>query len=188
MAWHSDTRGSQHHGHPRLPGVPRTPEITADMGGSGTSEVGVEIDSVCRFSVMEEAVSVPESLADLLAWESKALAHIATTGPDGGPQSSPVWFDWENNQLTVSLYDSSQKMKNLQRDPRLSVSIVDPANAYRYVEIRGVAVAFEPDTELVFITRMAGKYLGLDHYPWHEEGQVEVTVTINPTRITGMSN
>lgn len=158
------------------------------MGGLCLSDVGVVFDGLCRFSVMSKAVSVPDSLADMLAWESKALAHIATIGPDGGPQSSPVWFDWEDNQLTVSLYDSSQKMKNLQRDPRLSVSIVDPANAYRYVEIRGVAVGFEPDTELVFITKMAGKYLGLDHYPWHEEGQVEVTVTIKPTRITGMSN
>jgi PPOX class probable F420-dependent enzyme len=135
---------------------------------------------------MDEVIAVPDSLKDVLAWESKALAHIATIGPDGGPQSSPVWFDWEDNQLRVSLYDSSQKMKNLRRDPRLSVSIVDPANAYRYVEIRGMAVSFQPDTNLEFITKMAGKYLGLDHYPWHEEGQVEVTVTITPNRITGM--
>jgi len=151
-------------------------------------EVGVACGGPYRLLLMSEAVLVPDSLVDMLAWESKALAHIATIGPDGGPQSSPVWFDWEDNQLTVSLYDSSQKMRNLKRDPRLSVSIVDPNNAYRYVEIRGVAVAFEPDTELVFITKMAGKYLGLDHYPWHEEGQVEVTVTIKPTRITGMSS
>jgi PPOX class probable F420-dependent enzyme len=138
--------------------------------------------------LMNEAVSVPDSLADVLAWESQALAHIATLGPDGGPHSSPVWFHWEDNQLTVSVYESSQKMRNLKRDPRLSVSIVDPANAYRYVEIRGVAVSFEPDPSLEFLTKMADKYLGLDHYPWHEEGQVEVTVTINPTRITGMGS
>ena len=137
---------------------------------------------------MSEIVSVPDSLVNILAWESKALAHIATIGPDGGPQSSPVWFDWDNDQLRVSLYDSSQKMKNLKRDPRLSVSIVDPANAYRYIEIRGVVVLFEPDTELEFITRMAGKYLGLDHYPWHEEGEVMVTATIKPTRITGIGS
>ena len=137
---------------------------------------------------MNETVSVPDSLADIVAWESKALAHIATIGPDGGPHSSPVWFDWVSNELKVSLYDGSQKMKNVKRDPRVSVSIVDPADAYRYVEIRGVVVSFERDIGLEFITRMAGKYLGLDHYPWHEEGQVEVTVTIKPTRITGMSS
>ena len=97
-----------------------------------------------------------------------------------------IWFDWENGQLKVSFYDSSQKMKNLRNDPRMSASIVDPADGYRYVEIRGVAVSFEPDTDMEFITRMAGKYLGLDHFPWHEEGQVEMTVTIDPTRIVGM--
>jgi hypothetical protein len=47
---------------------------------------------------------------------------------------------------------------------------------------------FQPDTGLVFLTKMADKYLDLDHYPWHEEGQVEITVTINPTRITGMGS
>lgn len=86
---------------------------------------------------MGEAVSIPDSLAHILAWESKALAHIATIGPDGHPQSSPVWFDWENGQLKVSFYDSSQKMKNLRTDPRMSASIVDPEDRYRYVEIRG---------------------------------------------------
>jgi PPOX class probable F420-dependent enzyme len=121
---------------------------------------------------MNEVIPVPDSLVDMLAWESKALAHIATIGSDGGPRSSPVWFDWENDQIRVSLYDSSQKMENLRRDPRLSLSIVDPANAYRYIEIRGVAVLFELDTGLEFITRMAGRYLGLDHFPWHEEGPV----------------
>ena len=158
------------------------------MGGFDRSREAVEFDRLSRVWVMNETVSVPDSLADILAWESKALAHIATIGPDGGPHSSPVWFDWENNELKVSLYDSSQKMRNVKRDPRVSVSIVDPADAYRYVEIRGVVMSFERDTGLEFITRMAGKYLGLDHYPWHEEGQVEVTVTIKPTRITGMSS
>lgn len=135
---------------------------------------------------MTEPISVPESLAYILSRDSKALAHIATVGPGGAPHSSPVWFDWDDDQLVVSFYASSQKMRNVKRDPRVSASIVDPANAYRYLEIRGVAVAFEPDTDLEFMAKMAGKYLGLDHYPWHEEGQVEVTVTIDPTRITGM--
>jgi hypothetical protein len=84
MARQSDTRGGQHHGHPRLQGVRRPPEIAAGMGGSGTSDVDVQFNGLCGFSVMDEAVSVPESLADRLAWESKALAHIATIGPDGG--------------------------------------------------------------------------------------------------------
>ena len=70
----------------------------------------------------------------------------------------------------------------------MSVSIVDPDNAYRYIEIRGVAVSFEPDVDLAFMNQMATKYLGLDEYPWHEEGQVEVIVTIDPTRVTGMGS
>ena len=135
---------------------------------------------------MSDHISVPESRANILMWEAKALAHVATIGPKGEPQSSPVWFDWVEEQLIVSFYDSSQKMRNVKRDPRVSVSIVDPDDAYKYVEIRGVAVSFVPDTDLAFMNQMAKKYLGLDEYPWHEEGQVEVIVTIDPARITGM--
>lgn len=137
---------------------------------------------------MSEQISVPESRANILAWEAKALAHVATIGPRGEPHSSPVWFDWVDGQLIVSFYESSQKMRNVKRDPRVSVSIVDPDNAYRYIEIRGVAVSFEPDVDLAFMNQMATKYLGLDEYPWHEEGQVEVIVTIDPTRVTGMGS
>lgn len=137
---------------------------------------------------MNEHTSVPQSRANILAWEAKALAHVATIGPSGEPQSSPVWFDWVDGRLIVSFYESSQKMRNVKRDPRVSVSIVDPDDAYRYVEIRGVAVSFEPDTDLAFMNTMAAKYLGLDEYPWHEEGEVEVVVTIEPTRIAGMGS
>lgn len=135
---------------------------------------------------MSEHVSVPASRANVLTWEAKALAHVATIGPSGEPQTSPVWFDWVDGQLIVSFYENSQKMRNVKRDPRVAVSIVDPKDAYKYVEIRGEAVSFEPDVDLVFMNQMAKKYLGLDEYPWHEEGEVEVVVTITPSRVTGM--
>jgi hypothetical protein len=77
-------------------------------------------------------------------------------------------------------------LANCRTDQNLPLCRKADQAQFRYVEIRGVAVSFQPDTDLEFITRMAGKYLGLDHFPWHEDGQVEVTVTINPTRIVGM--
>jgi PPOX class probable F420-dependent enzyme len=78
---------------------------------------------------------VPTSYEDLLT--TPALAHVATIGPDGAPQVTPVWFDWDGARLLLALAPDRQKMRNLRRDPRLAVSIVDPANAYRYLEIRG---------------------------------------------------
>ena len=79
---------------------------------------------------------VPEQYADLLA--STALAHVATIGPDGAPQSSPVWFDWDGTFLRFAQVTGyQQKVRNVQRDPGVALSIVDPANAYRYLEVRG---------------------------------------------------
>lgn len=130
--------------------------------------------------------TVPGSLADLLSWEAKALAHLATIGPDGAPQTSPVWFHWEDGHIRVSVYETSQKLKNIRRDPRVALSVVDPSDDYRYLELRGKVVALDRDPGMAYITRLSGKYLGLDYYPWYEDGQVEVVVTVEPVRIVGM--
>lgn len=132
------------------------------------------------------AVTVPEALLYILDWDARAIAHLATIGPDGEPQTSPVWFHWDEDLIKVSVYETSQKMANIRRDPRVSVSIVDPSDPYRYLEIRGTAVIHRRDPEMGFLTRMSGKYLGLDHYPWAQEEDVEVVISIEPRRIVGM--
>lgn len=135
---------------------------------------------------MIDPISIPGSLEDILSWEARALAHLATIGPDGAPQTSPVWFHWEDGLIEVSVYETSQKLKNMQRDPRVALSVVDPKDAYRYLEFRGVVKRLEPDPETELIIRLSGKYLGLDYYPWHEEGLVQIAVLIEPTRVFGM--
>lgn len=99
--------------------------------------------------------TIPEQFVDLL--DSKALAHVATIGPTGEPQVIPVWFDWDGSHIRFSLTTTRQKHKNLQDEPRLSLSIVDPANDYRDLEVRGRVVAVEPDPEIAFISRMANR-------------------------------
>lgn len=135
---------------------------------------------------MADQIEIPGSLEDILGWDVKALAHLATIGPDGAPQTSPVWFHWEDGLIRVSVYETSQKLKNVRRDPRVAVSIVDPRDAYRYLEFRGVVTSVKPDPHTELIIRLSGKYLGLDYYPWHEEGLVQVIVSIEPRRVFGM--
>jgi PPOX class probable F420-dependent enzyme len=125
---------------------------------------------------------MPESHRDLL--EVAALAHVATVGPQGEPHSSPVWIGWDGAHIRFSQTKRQQKQRNLRRDPRVALSIVDPRNPYRYLEVRGVAVAFEDDPERAFLDSMARKYLGVDRYPWHREGDEHVTVVILPQRTT----
>ena len=131
------------------------------------------------------AVSViPADKVDLL--ESTALAHVATIGPNGEPQVNPVWFGWDGTYLTFSQTTGRQKYRNLQRDPRVALSIVDPNNAYRYLEIRGRVVRIDPDPNLDFINAMAQKYLGVETYPWHQPGDERVVIVVEPRHTTQM--
>jgi PPOX class probable F420-dependent enzyme len=127
---------------------------------------------------------IPEGYEDLL--ESTALAHVATLGPDGEPQSNPVWFDWDGEHVKFSQTKTRQKYHNLQRDPRIALSIVDPENPYRYLEIRGEVTRIEEDPNIDFISSMAKKYLGLDKYPYHQPGDERIVVFVRPEHTTQM--
>jgi len=127
---------------------------------------------------------IPDTHADLL--ESKALAHVATIGPDGEPQANPVWFGWDGKHLKFSQTTTRQKVKNLGRDSRIALSIVDPENPYRYLEIRGKQLRVDADPDKVFIDEMAHKYMGVDEYPWKQPGEDRVVIVIEPEHTTSM--
>lgn len=127
---------------------------------------------------------IPEGYRDLL--ETNALIHVATLGPDGGPQSNPVWFDWDGEHIKFSQTKTRQKYKNVERDPRIAVSIVDPENPYRYLEVRGEVTEIEEDPDNDFINAMAKKYLGMDEYPYHQPGDERIVLYLKPGHTTQM--
>lgn len=129
---------------------------------------------------------IPDSHSDLLDWETKAFAHVATIGPEGEPQNNPVWFDWDGEHVRFSQTTTRQKYHNVQREERVAISILDPENPYRYLELRGELVDIDPDPDLEFINRMASKYLDRDRYPNHQEGDERVVVNIRPVHHTSM--
>lgn len=129
---------------------------------------------------------IPESHQDLVAWETRSFAHMATVGPSGEPQSSPVWFEWDGAHIKFSLTKGRQKYRNLQRDKRVAMSIMDPNDPYRYLEIRGELDEVEEDPNIDFISRMAQKYIGKERYPWHRPGDERVVMKITPTKVSGM--
>jgi len=128
--------------------------------------------------------TIPESYRDIL--EGKSFAHVATIGPKGEPQSNPVWFDWDGQHLKFSQTKTRQKYRNLKREPRVAISIVDPANPYRYIEIRGRVVRVDEDPNFAFIDKMAKKYIGQEKYPWHQPGDERVVVVVGPEHTTQM--
>lgn len=127
---------------------------------------------------------IPEGYEDLL--RSTALAHVATLGPKGEPQNNPVWFDWDGEHVKFSQTKTRQKYRNLNREPRLALSIVDPDNPFRYLEIRGVVDHIEEDPDLAFINSMSEKYLGIDEYQNHRPGDERVVTFVRPEHTTRM--
>jgi hypothetical protein len=103
-------------------------------------------------------VSIPPPVVPLL--ESTAVAFVSTIGPRGEPQSTPLWFLWEAGTLRFSLVEGRQKLRNLRRDPRISVVVVDPADPTWYVELRGHIDVLTPDPGLELERAVAEKYTG----------------------------
>ena len=127
---------------------------------------------------------IPESHQDLLG--STALAHVATIGSKGEPQSNPVWFDWDGEHVRYSQTKTREKYRNLHRDPRIAPSIVDPDDPFRYLEILGAVKRIEEDADLAFINSMGKKYLGEDEYRNHRPGDERVVVLVKPQQTTKM--
>lgn len=143
-----------------------------------------DIHSIKRLtgSGKARATEIPDSHIDLLG--KVGFAHLSSLGPDGEPQSHPVWYDAVDGQLLVSTGTDRQKYRNIQRDPRVSVSILDPGDPYRYLEVRGRVVEIEPDPDRAFLDRLARKYLDRDTYPYAERRNVErVILHIRPDHV-----
>ena len=80
--------------------------------------------------------TVPEAFKDLLTTK-KAFANLATINADSSPQVTPVWFDWDGRNVRINTAKGRVKDKNLRRTPAVALSIMDPDNPYRYVQIKG---------------------------------------------------
>jgi len=128
--------------------------------------------------------AIPEKYPDLFT--KKAFASLATLMPDGRPQVTPVWCDVEGDLVIVNSAKGRQKDRNLRRDPRVALSITDPENPYRYLELRGRVVEITEQGAAAHIDKMAKKYLGVDKYPYSQSGEVRVMYKIQPDHATMM--
>jgi PPOX class probable F420-dependent enzyme len=117
--------------------------------------------------------------------DKKIFATVTTLNRDGSPQSTPVWVDHDGTNLRFNTARGRLKDRNLRRDPRLSVVLVDPDDPYQGVLlVRGRALLTEEGAD-DHIDRLAQKYLGQERYPWRQPGDVRLTVAVLAERIGG---
>ena len=129
--------------------------------------------------------AIPEQYLDLLQPQKKAFAHIATVQPDGSPQVTPVWFDYTGGKVRVNAAKGRVKVRNMTEGAPVALSIMDPDNAYRYVQVRGKVARVTEEGARAHIDSLARKYLGKD-YPWSRPGEVRVMFEIEPAAAQGM--
>lgn len=120
----------------------------------------------------------PETHRDLLNGQ---FASLATIGPGGFPQVTEIWFLHDEGELKLSLNTARLKTRNLQRDPRCSLFLLDLQVPYRYLEVRGKA-RIEPDDDYAFARKLGAKY-GADLKVHDRPGETRVEITIEPTNI-----
>jgi PPOX class probable F420-dependent enzyme len=128
--------------------------------------------------------AIPEKYRDL--FQKRAFASLGTLMPDGSPQVTPVWVDYDGQHVIFNSAKGRQKDRNVRRDPRVSLAIIDPENPYRYLEIRGKVVEITEDGANEHIDKMAKKYLGVDKYPYAQPGETRVLYKVTPEHTKGM--
>ena len=130
------------------------------------------------------SAQVPDAFRDL--FQKKSFAHLATLMPDGRPQVTPVWCDFDGIHVLINSAKGRRKDQNMRRDPRVALSVQDPENPYRYLEVRGRVVRITEEGADAQIDRLAKRYMGVEKYPLRKPGEVRLIYSILPEVISVM--
>ena len=114
---------------------------------------------------------------------AKNLGSIATIMPNGSPHVVPVWIDLDGDQILINTAEGRQKLKNIRRDPRVAMDVVNLENPYEMVAVRGRVVEVTHDGADAHIDKLAKKYLGRRQYPFRQPGEQRVIIRIAPERV-----
>jgi PPOX class probable F420-dependent enzyme len=128
-------------------------------------------------------------MADVLSEKARALitrpllASLATLNPDGSPQITPLWIDLDGDDVVFNTAQGRKKARNLERDARVAVTVIDPDDPYNVVAFQGTVTDVTTEGADAHIDALAKKYLGVDTYPMRRDGEVRLRVTVRTDRI-----
>jgi PPOX class probable F420-dependent enzyme len=128
-------------------------------------------------------------MADILSTKARelisrpVLASLATLNPDGSPQVTPLWVDLDGDDVVFNTARGRVKARNLEKDHRVAVSVIDPDDQYNVVAFRGTVINVTTEGADEHIDALAQKYLGVETYPMRREGEVRIRITVRTDRI-----
>ncbi len=126
--------------------------------------------------------TIPDNFLDL--FKKKSFAHLATLMPDGSPQVSPVWIDYDGTYILVNSAKGRQKDHNMISRPKVALSIIDPENPYRTLLIRGTVVDQTTDGARDHIDSLAQRYRGAAKYQSVRPDEIRVIYKIRPEHVS----
>ncbi|HLX37993.1 MAG TPA: PPOX class F420-dependent oxidoreductase [Candidatus Binataceae bacterium] len=128
---------------------------------------------------------IPSKFTDLFADQTKAFASVATVLKDGSPQVTPVWFDTAGDYIRINTASGRVKSRTLLPGRKVALAIMDPANPYRYIQVRGTVTKVTKDGADAHIDKLAQKYMGRD-YPFRQPGEDRIIIEIAPESVQTM--
>jgi PPOX class probable F420-dependent enzyme len=130
-------------------------------------------------------MKLPDRFVELL--RKPAPCFITTVMPDGSPQTTMTWVDTDGEFVLVNTVETHLKVKNIQRDPRVSVAVCDPADLSQYVAIRGRVVKVTTEGGVEHIDALAHRYTGRPYAWYGGRDQVRVILTIAADKLHDMT-
>ncbi len=119
--------------------------------------------------------------------QGRNLAFISTLSKDGSPHITPMWADMEGDVILINTFESSAKSKNIQKDPRIAISVVENNNPYNMVSIKGTVIDQTTEGADEHLKKLAKRYLGIGKYYYREPNRRRVILKIKPEKATGLS-
>ena len=116
-------------------------------------------------------------------FQQKNLIFISTINSDGSPQLTPVWGDYDGEHVLVNTAEGRLKHKNVLRDPRVAISVVDHGNPLNMTTIKGKVIEIIPDYDYVHANKLTKQYMGIDEYPFKRDGEKRIIFKIKPVKI-----
>ena len=116
-------------------------------------------------------------------FQQKNLIFISTINPDGSPQLTPVWGNYDDGYVLVSTAEGRLKHKNVLRDPRVSISVVDHDNPLNMTTIKGEVIEIIPDYDYIHANKLTKQYMGIDEYPFKRPGEKRIIFKVKPVKI-----
>ncbi len=127
------------------------------------------------------SVKIEGRAEDLL--KAKNFCHVATLRADGSVHGVPVWVDVQDGRPVLNTAEGRAWPRNLERDPRVTLTVVNGENPYEYVEVRGRVAERTHEGADAHIDTMAKKYMGVDKYPLRQPGEQRVIIRVEPDHV-----